>query len=59
MIQTGSRGKFLPRVSGNPEFSARHRIAPVTETFANNDVKAAIDRLLVGKKGHRLVLKNG
>ncbi|MBA4275000.1 MAG: alcohol dehydrogenase, partial [Alphaproteobacteria bacterium] len=39
------------------EFSSRHQIAPVTETFALADVNAAIDHLHSGKAKYRLVLK--
>ncbi len=40
------------------DFCARHDIAPVTETFAMNDVNAALDHLRAGKARHRIVLKN-
>lgn len=40
------------------EFCARHQIAPVVETFAMNDVNAALDHLRAGKARHRIVLKN-
>ena len=40
------------------DFCARHRIAPVTETFAMDDVNAALDHLRSGKARHRVVLKN-
>ena len=40
------------------DFCARHQIAPVTETFAMNDVNAALDHLRAGKARHRIVLKN-
>ena len=39
------------------EFCARHSIAPVTETFAMDDVNAALDHLRAGKARHRIVLK--
>lgn len=40
------------------DFCARHQIAPVIETFAMNDVNAALDHLRAGKARHRLVLTN-
>jgi uncharacterized zinc-type alcohol dehydrogenase-like protein len=40
------------------DFCARHQIAPVTETFAMQDVNAALDHLRAGKARHRIVLKN-
>jgi len=40
------------------DFCSRHQIAPVTETFAMNDVNAALDHLRAGKARHRVVLKN-
>ena len=40
------------------DFCARHQIAPVTETFAMDDVNAALDHLRAGKARHRIVLKN-
>ena len=40
------------------DFCARHGIAPVTETFAMNDVNAALDHLRSGKARHRVVLKS-
>lgn len=39
------------------DFCARHKIAPVTETFAMEDVNAALDHLRAGKARHRIVLK--
>lgn len=39
------------------DFCARHHIAPVTETFAMDDVNAALDHLRAGKARHRIVLK--
>lgn len=39
------------------DFCARHAIAPVTETFAMDDVNAALDHLRAGKARHRIVLK--
>ena len=39
------------------DFCARHRIAPVTETFPMHDVNAALDHLRAGKARHRIVLK--
>ena len=39
------------------DFCARHKIAPVTETFAMDDVNAALDHLRAGKARHRIVLK--
>lgn len=39
------------------DFCARHGIAPVTETFAMDDVNAALDHLRAGKARHRIVLK--
>jgi alcohol/geraniol dehydrogenase (NADP+) len=39
------------------DFCARHDIAPVTETFAMDDVNAALDHLRAGKARHRIVLK--
>ena len=40
------------------DFCARHQIAPVIETFAMNEVNAALDHLRSGKARHRVVLKN-
>ena len=40
------------------EFCARHDIAPVTETFAMQDVNNALDHLRSGKARHRVVLQN-
>ncbi len=39
------------------DFCARHGIAPVTETYAMDDVNAALDHLRAGKARHRIVLK--
>jgi uncharacterized zinc-type alcohol dehydrogenase-like protein len=39
------------------DFCVRHNIAPVTETFAMEDVNAALDHLRAGKARHRIVLK--
>lgn len=41
------------------DFCARHGIAPVTETFAMDEVNSALDHLKAGKARHRIVLKNG
>lgn len=41
------------------DFCARHNIAPVTETFAMQDVNAALDHLHQGRARHRIVLKSG
>lgn len=41
------------------DFCARHRIAPVIETFPMHEVNAALDHLRAGKARHRIVLKNG
>lgn len=38
-------------------FCARHEIAPVTETFAMDDVNEALNHLRKGKARHRVVLK--
>ena len=40
------------------DFCARHQIAPVIETFAMNEVNAALDHLRAGKANYRIVLKN-
>jgi alcohol/geraniol dehydrogenase (NADP+) len=40
------------------DFCARHKIAPVTETFAMADVNDALEHLRAGKARHRVVLKN-
>lgn len=40
------------------DFCARHQIAPVTETFAMDEVNAALDHLRDGKARHRIILKN-
>lgn len=40
------------------DFCARHRIAPVIETFPMQDVNAALDHLRAGKARHRIVLTN-
>ena len=39
------------------EFCARHRIAPVIETFPMHEVNAALDHLRAGKARHRVVLE--
>lgn len=39
------------------DFCARHTIAPVTETFAMDDVNDALDHLRAGKARHRIILK--
>lgn len=41
------------------DFCARHRIAPVIETFPMGEVNAALDHLRAGKARHRVVLVNG
>src|SRR5690606_4559426 len=41
------------------DFCARHSIAPVIETFAMDEVNAAIDHLRAGRARHRVVLKAG
>jgi uncharacterized zinc-type alcohol dehydrogenase-like protein len=40
------------------EFSARHGIEPVTETFPMSEVNDALERLRSGKPRYRLVLEN-
>jgi len=40
------------------EFSARHSIAPITETFPMSKVNDALDRLRSGKARYRIVLVN-
>jgi uncharacterized zinc-type alcohol dehydrogenase-like protein len=40
------------------EFSARHSIAPITETFPMSRVNEALDRLRSGKARYRIVLVN-
>ncbi len=40
------------------EFCARHRIAPVTETFPLSRVNDALDRLRSGRARYRIVLEN-
>ncbi|MEX1119199.1 MAG: NAD(P)-dependent alcohol dehydrogenase [Terrimicrobiaceae bacterium] len=40
-------------------FSARHNIAPVTETFPLSKVNEALDHLRSGKARYRIVLENG
>jgi uncharacterized zinc-type alcohol dehydrogenase-like protein len=40
------------------EFSARHAIAPITETFPMSKVNDAFERLRSGKARYRLVLEN-
>lgn len=63
-LLTGSK-----QVSGSPlgspattaamlDFCARHKIAPVTETFAMSDANRALDHLRAGKARYRIVLKN-
>jgi D-arabinose 1-dehydrogenase-like Zn-dependent alcohol dehydrogenase len=39
------------------DFCARHKIAPVTETFAMDDINSALDHLRADKARHRIVLK--
>ena len=39
------------------DFCTRHKIAPVTETFAMDDINDALDHLRAGKARHRIVLK--
>ena len=40
------------------EFSARHSIAPITETFPMSKINDAIERLRSGKARYRIVLVN-
>ena len=40
------------------EFAARHNIEPITETFAFDEVNAAMEKLRSGKPRYRLVLKH-
>ena len=40
------------------EFSVRHAVAPITETFPMSQVNAALDRLRSGKARYRIVLIN-
>jgi len=40
------------------EFSARHAIAPITETFPMSKVNDALERLRSGKARYRIVLVN-
>jgi uncharacterized zinc-type alcohol dehydrogenase-like protein len=40
------------------EFSARHGIEPVTETFPMSEVNDALEKLRSGKPRYRLVLEN-
>jgi alcohol/geraniol dehydrogenase (NADP+) len=40
------------------EFSARHSITPITETFPMSKVNVALERLRSGKAGYRIVLVN-
>jgi alcohol/geraniol dehydrogenase (NADP+) len=40
------------------KFSARHSIAPITETFPISKVNDALERLRSGKARYRLVLVN-
>jgi uncharacterized zinc-type alcohol dehydrogenase-like protein len=39
-------------------FSARHSIAPITETFPMSNVNDALERLRSGKARYRIVLTN-
>jgi uncharacterized zinc-type alcohol dehydrogenase-like protein len=41
------------------EFSARHSIAPITETFPMSNVNDAMEHLRAGKARYRIVLTNG
>jgi uncharacterized zinc-type alcohol dehydrogenase-like protein len=45
-------------ISSMLEFSARHSIAPVTETFPMSKVNDALDHLRSGKARYRVVLVN-
>lgn len=63
IVGIGGLGHMAP--TGSPtaidymlEFSARHSIAPVTETFPMSKVNDAIERLRSGKARYRLVLEN-
>jgi len=40
------------------EFSARHSIAPITETFPMSQVNEALEHLRAGKARYRIVLVN-
>jgi uncharacterized zinc-type alcohol dehydrogenase-like protein len=40
------------------EFSARHSIAPITETFPISKVNEALEHLRSGKARYRIVLMN-
>jgi alcohol/geraniol dehydrogenase (NADP+) len=40
------------------EFSARHSVAPITETFPMSNVNDALEHLLSGKARYRIVLVN-
>jgi len=40
------------------EFSARHSIAPITETFPISRVNEALEHLRAGKARYRIVLVN-
>jgi uncharacterized zinc-type alcohol dehydrogenase-like protein len=40
------------------EFAARHNIAPITETYAFEQVNEALERLEAGKARYRIVLKH-
>jgi uncharacterized zinc-type alcohol dehydrogenase-like protein len=40
------------------EFSARHSVAPITETFPMSKVNDALDHLRSGKARYRIVLVN-
>ena len=71
-VLTDSRAGIIlgqKSVSGSPngsptaiddmlEFSARHSIAPITETLPMSKVNDAFERLRFGKARYRLVLKN-
>jgi alcohol/geraniol dehydrogenase (NADP+) len=40
------------------DFSARHAVAPITETFPMSKVNDALDHLRSGKARYRIVLVN-
>jgi hypothetical protein len=40
------------------EFSARHSVAPITETFPMSQVNEALEHLRAGKARYRIVLVN-
>jgi uncharacterized zinc-type alcohol dehydrogenase-like protein len=40
------------------EFSARHSVAPITETFPMSNVNDALEHLRSGKARYRIVLVN-